>query len=297
MPGRQIIGGEPYRYGFQGQEKDPETGKESFQLRLWDGRIGRWLTTDPYRQYHSPYVGMGNDPVNGIDPDGGYKTKWGQFLGWVGGGFKGSFTSSDNPGTPWHKYGINKSDENGLSFDFGLNNGGHQELMDYGYQNNETNYFNSGSGFMRDANKMDKYNNFKRFENWSNDINNKTSFGMIQVKKASQITYSLVDKVQIFGSGFALLNSSGKISHLNGEGIVRGGSEHIDNGLDGMLTVFPMPVRTGGINMGQFNKMFKKTFLTKTSSEIRGQIVKNYNRIDRFLTPKRLIKQIKSLIE
>ena len=45
-------------------------------MRLWDSRIGRWLTTDPYRQYHSPYVGMGNDPINGIDPDGGFKWKW-----------------------------------------------------------------------------------------------------------------------------------------------------------------------------------------------------------------------------
>lgn len=34
-----------YRYAYQRQEKDPETGKEAFQLRLWDARIGRWLTT------------------------------------------------------------------------------------------------------------------------------------------------------------------------------------------------------------------------------------------------------------
>jgi len=71
MPGRQTIGGELYRYAFQGQEKDPETGKEAFQLRLWDSRIGRWLTTDPARQFHSPYLGMGNNPINGVDPDGG----------------------------------------------------------------------------------------------------------------------------------------------------------------------------------------------------------------------------------
>jgi RHS repeat-associated protein len=63
MPNRQIVGGEPYRYAFQGQEKDPETGKEAFQLRLWDGRIGRWLTTDPERIHPSPYVGMGNNPT------------------------------------------------------------------------------------------------------------------------------------------------------------------------------------------------------------------------------------------
>ncbi len=61
-----------YRYAYQGQEKDPETGKEAFELRLWDARIGRWLTTDPYGQYHSPYLGMGNNPINGIDPDGGF---------------------------------------------------------------------------------------------------------------------------------------------------------------------------------------------------------------------------------
>ena len=34
MPNRQIVGGQPYRYAYQGQEKDPETGKEAFQLRL-----------------------------------------------------------------------------------------------------------------------------------------------------------------------------------------------------------------------------------------------------------------------
>ena len=44
---------------------------EAFELRLWDGRIGRWLTVDPYHEFHSPYVGMGNNPMNLIDPDGG----------------------------------------------------------------------------------------------------------------------------------------------------------------------------------------------------------------------------------
>ncbi len=71
MPGRQIVNGQPYRYAFQGQEKDPETGKEAFQLRLWDGRIGRWLSPDPKGQFHSPYIGMGNNPISNVDPDGG----------------------------------------------------------------------------------------------------------------------------------------------------------------------------------------------------------------------------------
>ena len=62
-----------YRYGYQGQysEKDGETGWNNFELRMYDSRIARWLQIDPQRQYHSPYVGMGNDPVNGVDKDGG----------------------------------------------------------------------------------------------------------------------------------------------------------------------------------------------------------------------------------
>lgn len=69
LPGRNSTAG--YRFAFQGQELDPETGKEAFQLRLWEGRLGRWLTTDPMRQYASPYLGMGNNPMKNIDPTGG----------------------------------------------------------------------------------------------------------------------------------------------------------------------------------------------------------------------------------
>ena len=60
-----------YRYAYQGQEKDPETGWEAFELRMYDGRVGRWMTMDPYNQFHSPYLAMGNDPIKMIDPDGG----------------------------------------------------------------------------------------------------------------------------------------------------------------------------------------------------------------------------------
>lgn len=64
-----------YRYGYQGEfaEKEGEIpGVNSFELRLWDSRIGRWLTTDPANQYASPYLGMGNNPISMTDPDGGY---------------------------------------------------------------------------------------------------------------------------------------------------------------------------------------------------------------------------------
>ncbi len=72
MPGRESTTA-AYRHGFQGEfaEKDQETGYDFFELRLWDGRVGRWMSIDPFGQYHSPYLGMGNNPVNGIDPNGG----------------------------------------------------------------------------------------------------------------------------------------------------------------------------------------------------------------------------------
>jgi RHS repeat-associated protein len=65
---------EDYRYGYQGQysEEDNETGWNAFELRMYDARIGRWNSPDPYGQFESPYVGMGNLPHINTDPDGGF---------------------------------------------------------------------------------------------------------------------------------------------------------------------------------------------------------------------------------
>ncbi len=65
------------RYGYQGEYAEDETGEDgikanSFQLRLYNPRLGRWMSPDPYGQYHSPYLAMGNTPINGVDPDGGF---------------------------------------------------------------------------------------------------------------------------------------------------------------------------------------------------------------------------------
>jgi len=72
MPGRTFS--TYYRHGYQGQfsEKDNETDWNAFDLRMYDSKVGLWLSPDPYGQFLNPYVGMGNDPVNGVDPDGGY---------------------------------------------------------------------------------------------------------------------------------------------------------------------------------------------------------------------------------
>jgi len=64
---------DPYRYGYQGQysEKDSLSGWNTFELRMYEARFGRWLKTDPKGQFRSPYIGMGNNPVGGVDPSGG----------------------------------------------------------------------------------------------------------------------------------------------------------------------------------------------------------------------------------
>ncbi|MEO1098697.1 MAG: RHS repeat-associated core domain-containing protein [Bacteroidota bacterium] len=67
-------GVEYYRYGFQGEfaEEDSETGWNSFEARSWDPVVSRWISPDPARQFWSPYMGMANNPMNQVDPDGRY---------------------------------------------------------------------------------------------------------------------------------------------------------------------------------------------------------------------------------
>lgn len=73
MPGlsyNSSIGG---RYGYQGQfaENDKEINETFFELRNYNPLTARFNTTDPYGQYHSPYMAMGNNQINSVDPDGG----------------------------------------------------------------------------------------------------------------------------------------------------------------------------------------------------------------------------------
>src|SRR5690606_39611578 len=76
MKGREIHD-EPCLWGYQGEyaQENDRTGWNDFQLRMYDARFGRWLWPDPYGQFASPYVGMGNVPNMGVDPDGGMNIK------------------------------------------------------------------------------------------------------------------------------------------------------------------------------------------------------------------------------
>jgi RHS repeat-associated protein len=71
MPRRNVDGG--YRYAFQGlfSEQEKEINLNSFERRFYDPRIGRWISSDEIKkERESPYIGMGNNPIKYVDPDG-----------------------------------------------------------------------------------------------------------------------------------------------------------------------------------------------------------------------------------
>ncbi|MBW7893027.1 MAG: RHS repeat-associated core domain-containing protein, partial [Chitinophagaceae bacterium] len=61
-------------YQYQGEyaEFDEDTGWNDFELRSYDAQTGRFIQQDPYDQFASPYMGMGNNPVSNVDEDGGW---------------------------------------------------------------------------------------------------------------------------------------------------------------------------------------------------------------------------------
>jgi len=76
MPNRHV-NTPGYRFGFNGMEMDDEVDGEGnsldFGARIYDARLGRWLSVDPAFQnfpHQSDYVSFSNDPISRIDPDG-----------------------------------------------------------------------------------------------------------------------------------------------------------------------------------------------------------------------------------
>jgi len=107
-PGGFLLPGRNYsssscNYGFNGKPKDDEiygsTGTSyDFGARLYDPRVGRWLSVDPMaheRSWLSPYNFVQNNPINRIDPNGAldspiYDAATGDLLGTDNEGLKGA---------------------------------------------------------------------------------------------------------------------------------------------------------------------------------------------------------------
>jgi RHS repeat-associated protein len=76
MPGRKFSS-ELYRYGFNGKENDNEVkgegNQQDYGMRIYDGRLGRFLSVDPLTHsypWYTPYQFAGNQPIVAIDLDG-----------------------------------------------------------------------------------------------------------------------------------------------------------------------------------------------------------------------------------
>src|SRR5690606_14185867 len=62
-----------YRYGFNGNENDNETGTQHYGFRIYNPGLGRFLSVDPLAGSYpelSTYQFAGNTPVQAIDIDG-----------------------------------------------------------------------------------------------------------------------------------------------------------------------------------------------------------------------------------
>jgi RHS repeat-associated protein len=76
MPGRSFSS-DSYRYGFNGMEKDDEikgSGNSlDFGARIYDSRLGRWMSVDPLQAKYpslSPYHAFADNPILVVDKDG-----------------------------------------------------------------------------------------------------------------------------------------------------------------------------------------------------------------------------------
>lgn len=126
MPGRGFSSSN-YRYGFNGKENDNEvkgTGnQQDYGMRIYDPRIGKFLSVDPITKdypWYSPYQFAGNNPIKFIDLDGeepkdpssanfeNTKTVIGRYNGFI----LGAMTASNNFGVKhmWQMvHGLNRN--------------------------------------------------------------------------------------------------------------------------------------------------------------------------------------------
>ncbi|RYY45267.1 MAG: hypothetical protein EOO06_16800, partial [Chitinophagaceae bacterium] len=65
--------GKGYRYKFNGKEEDLETSTQDYGMRIYDPRLGKFLSEDPlFKEYpwFTPYQFGSNNPITCIDLDG-----------------------------------------------------------------------------------------------------------------------------------------------------------------------------------------------------------------------------------
>ena len=72
MPGRSF-NQNSYKYGFNGKENDKETGYQDYGMRMYNPKLARFFSVDPFVRtfsYFSPYQYAANDVIRCIDIEG-----------------------------------------------------------------------------------------------------------------------------------------------------------------------------------------------------------------------------------
>ncbi len=214
---------------------------EAFQLRLWDGRIGRWLSPDPYGQYASPYLGMGNNPIGMIDRDGGkaddiiYLDQGGKEIYRIAQAGPDVFYQETYP-LPMH------SGANVGSFELTIPR--------------NTNYVNPSMISSKPLTILDNYA-------YSENI----------LKKGA---YDLIDQPFV---AFQSLNPfDQRLQHLNGDGVSP--KEKLESGVLTLVSLAPAPTSEISLlkplNASKFSQLFKGTF-AKLAPGTRGVLNRNLN--------------------
>ncbi|MFC5284505.1 RHS repeat domain-containing protein [Pedobacter alpinus] len=255
-----------YRYGYQGQyaEKDKETNWNSFELRNYDAAIGRWLSVDPYGQYASPYLGMGNNPVSGVDPDGGYTRFGAWYRNMLNGG--NGISKSEKTG----EYGYSKSFATGEKMADGVT---------IAYTDGASNKFSNYSGPV-----MQSY-----VPSWQDDWHERSKKHIV-----SKITYDMADEIYLTTQGL-LISTKGNRRHINGEtadekevvlSVVTTGSGLSE--INQLKLIKPM-------NAAMFSKLFKGRYLSSLKPKTRGFIIRTINVATGSITGAAIIGEVSKL--
>jgi len=104
MPGRSYASSHaPTRENYTGHELNDETGLLYAGARYYGAALARWGSVDPMGPYASPYVYVGNDPVNLLVPTGlmGCEGKDGESAEDCSGGFTRPVDPDGNAPQPW----------------------------------------------------------------------------------------------------------------------------------------------------------------------------------------------------
>ena len=104
----------PYQYKYNGKELQ-ETGMYDYGARFYMPDIGRWGVTDPLaeaRPSFSPYVYCSDNPINRIDPDGRFDTKFGAWFHRLTHGGGSKIQKDNNSGEYFYRSVVSRGDNN-----------------------------------------------------------------------------------------------------------------------------------------------------------------------------------------